>query len=81
MENIKLPAYPLPLVRNAEGEVKDASDWEGSNVGFTKLELASLMIAQGFVARVGIANSPGEISTIAHLSTELAKAVIAEANK
>jgi len=79
MENIKLPAFPLPLVGNAEGEVKDASDW-GGNVGFTKLELASLMIAAGWLG-----NIPPDTTVVrkdlAESSVLVAKAILEEANK
>ena len=43
MDNLKLPAYP----RYYEGMSSDAY---ADNAGFTKLELASLMIAQGMIA-------------------------------
>jgi hypothetical protein len=80
--NTKLPAYPV-----------DPMEWDNVNAkirkdgpmapwsGFTKLELASLMIAQGFAARVGVANSPGEHEYIATVCTEMARAVLLEANK
>lgn len=87
MNNIKLPAYPLPLTSNGEGEIKDASDWEGSNTGFSKLELASLMIAQGYAAN-SLGSDQGiqppallQPHEIADRAVALAKAVLEEANK
>lgn len=77
MDNFKLPAYPLPLVNNSDGEVKDASDWNGSNTGFTKLELASLMIAQG----MAYAKTPNQYGWLAKECVDIAKAVLEEANK
>jgi|HubBroStandDraft_3_1064219.scaffolds.fasta_scaffold08371_2 hypothetical protein len=78
MENTRLPAYPLPLVQNSEGDVKDASDW-GGNMGFTKLELASLMIAQGLMSNTLFCDN--EDNYIARDAVKLAKAVLEEANK
>lgn len=83
MDNTKLPAYPLPLVSNSEGEVKDASDW-GGNMGFTKLELASLMIAVGLISMGGTTFDPEAVkgqNAIKLASVEIAKAVLEEANK
>ena len=81
-DNLELPAYPLPLVGNHEGEVKDASDWEGSNIGFTKLELASLMMASGMIQGAWTDGFPtGQMDNIKVESVKLAKAVLAEANK
>lgn len=84
MNNTKLPAYPLPLVNNSEGEIKDASDWDGTNVGFTKLELASIMIAQGMVQRQDREYDPETtkgVEAISGVAVHLAKAVLEEANK
>lgn len=82
MDNTKLPAYPLPLVNNSEGEIRDASDWDGTNVGLTKLELASLMIAQGLVTREMQGTYKEEhLKDIASRSTNIAKAILEEANK
>ena len=75
MEKLKLPAYPTMIYNSTTGNP------EAQELGFTKLEMGSLMIAQAFVARVGIANSPGEMATVAYLSNELAKSIIEQANK
>lgn len=81
MENLRLPAYPLPIAQNQAAEIVDSSEWNG-NVGFTKLELASLMIAQGIAAsgfnEVGMHS---EHPAMAQTSVSLAKAVLEEANK
>lgn len=47
IDNTKLPVYPLPIAHLKEGEIMDTCDYGKGNVGFSKLELASLMIAQG----------------------------------
>lgn len=73
MDNLQSPAYPLDF---------PLKDYPSAEMGFTKLELASLMIAQGFATmrdhedllhkrRQGIATT----------SVMLAKAVLEEANK
>lgn len=68
MENIKLPAYPHQLFPDS--------------MGFTKLELASLMIAQGMC----VDGLPADLSStndtaIAYASVSLAKAVLEAANQ
>lgn len=79
-DNTKLPAYPLPLVQNEAKEIVDSSVWCGS-VGFTKLELASLMITQGYIASGAYKNDEQEGLEIAKCSVNIAKAVLEEANK
>lgn len=76
MNNLQLPAYPI-----TEGDFKRFNGAIGEWTGFTKLELASLMIAQGFAA-----NSPDwsenepSVKWIAINSVKYAKAIIEEAN-
>jgi hypothetical protein len=81
MENLKLPAYPLPLANVREGEVTDTGDYCKDNRGFTKLELASLMIAQGIANMWGVRTDTGSDDIIAIVSVRIAKAVLEEANK
>lgn len=82
MDNLKLPAYPLPLIMSSEGDVEDASDWSGPNIGFTKLEKSALMIAQGILANKPINGSGSEIiKELAETCTIVAKAILEEANK
>lgn len=72
MDNLKLPAYPLG---------KDVPQDEFS--GFTKLEKASLMIAQGLATRelFEMLETKNYPAGIAKLSVVIAKAVLEEANK
>jgi hypothetical protein len=71
MENIKRPAYPKPV-----GQHND------HNFGFTKLEYASLMIAQGMIGNYpadGLTSR--ELECLTFSSVSIAKAVLQEANK
>lgn len=77
MDNIKLPAYPLPIARHNSGTLNTTLDVDNTSVGFTKLEVASLMIAQGIMANK---NNPGE-HWVAKTSVIVAKAVLEECNK
>jgi hypothetical protein len=69
MDNLKLPAYPCP-------QNVIPTDYHG----FSKLELASLMIAQGMISNNQDWKDKWE-GRIAESSVELAKAVLDEANK
>lgn len=85
MENLRLPAYPLPIAQNQAAEIVDSSEWNG-NVGFTKLELASLMIAQGIMDKddwnIGEMEKSKEIALkIAVTSNLIAKVVLEQANQ
>lgn len=74
MDNLKSPAYPLAYQFG-----KEYNDDCINEPGFTKLALASLMIAQGLT---GIAlHYNMTVEYIANKSTEIAKAVLEEANK
>lgn len=72
MDNLKLPAHPI--ITEA-GQYNGHADFDG----FTKLELASLMIAQGYASQP-FYNEHGSVN-IAQFSVDLAKAVLEEANK
>lgn len=83
MDNLKLPAYPSP-VRYENGIRVDNQIGNGGlmqEVGFTKLELASLMIAQGYASNPGGEWGDEPEEAIAFQSIRLAKAVLEEANK
>lgn len=72
MDNLQSPAYP------------NVDSYENGNVctpqsGFSKLELASLMIAQGLMATTQFSNNRDLY--IGKESVKLAKAVLEEANK
>lgn len=73
MENTKLQAYPT-TTDNAN-EI-----YEVAGKGFTKLEMASLMIAQGIMAR-GLYTPNQFQGYIAEPSVSIAKALLEEANK
>ena len=73
MDNLKLPAYTRTY-----GEMTEEA-WR-ENSGFTKLELASLMIAQRLVSKYNL-KTPEDQKTIADLSVELATEVLQSANK
>lgn len=73
MNNLKSPAYPYR---------SNALDGGHTDPGFTKLERASLMIAQGMATVRDQHNQMYyDPSTIAKDSVLIAKAVIEEANK
>lgn len=84
--NLKLPAYPTNYVDsygsvncgvNSTGE----SLWCSTPGGFTKLELAALMIAQGRLGNQKIeANNEAHVD-FAFRCVAIAKAVLEEANK
>jgi len=80
MHNLKLPAYPLPIARHNSGTLNTTLDVDEQSVGFTKLELGSLMMAQGLVSKYNL-SSPSDQSVIAKLSVELATEILKEANK
>lgn len=74
MDNLKLPAHPI-----GEKEFHRFSEQMAPWTGFTKLELAALMIAQGIVANPG-----GDVLSYTKLgeaAVQTAKAVLEEANK
>lgn len=72
MDNLETSAYPIV----------DSTDKSSISPGFTKLELAALMIGQGLLA-----NSPDwseketSINWVSINSVKYAKAIIEEANK
>lgn len=78
MDNLLSPAYPVNLILDDKQNTYVSSlDLEANVGGFTKLEKASLMIAQG------LASDPGNVLTdqLAQLSVAFAKAVLEEASK
>jgi hypothetical protein len=74
MCNLKLPAFPVTLTKAAHFNGIAAED------GFTKLEYASLMIAQGLVAKYNL-KEPADQRIIALLSVELATEILNETSK
>jgi hypothetical protein len=71
MHNLKLPASPTLLYDETSGKPN------GHRSGFTKLELASLMIAQS----IAIDFTPNQDEYLSERCVEIAKAVLEEANK
>lgn len=80
MDNLKRSAYPLPICQLKGGEITATMDYCPDNGGFTKLEKAALIIAQGLVAKYNM-KEPGDQKIIAQMSVELATEVINEANR
>jgi hypothetical protein len=78
MNNLNSPAYP----RAYEFSAKYDNEVE-NHEGFTKLELASLMIAANLtpIHYDGIGVTTSQVETITQTSVEVAKAVLEEANK
>jgi hypothetical protein len=78
MENLKLPAYPHTIYERV-GDAQFVATTDANNPGFTKLEMDSLMIAQGMAAN----QSYNELSPEAHarLAAMVAKDVLEAANK
>lgn len=75
MDNLNSPAYPTNLY-NSEG------DANGYAHGFTKLEMAALMIVQGMASSEQyLTQSHAEHVAMAKTAVSLGKAVIEEANK
>jgi hypothetical protein len=78
MDNLKRPADTQPMTTLYDGNVITSWQHHEDFAGFTKLELASLMIAQGYVANGGFAIID---RAIAEYCVQTAKAVLEEANK
>jgi hypothetical protein len=84
MDNLKSPAAPVVIANeaNRKDNGHQMGTYEFQKYGFTKLELASLVIAQGMLA-----NSPDwsekdtSINWVSINSVKYAKAVLEEANK
>lgn len=74
MENLKSPA--APYISYMTKHYEDAEN----HYGLTKLEMASLMIAQGLVTKYNL-KDPSDQDIIAKLSVQLATEVLKEANK
>jgi hypothetical protein len=71
MDNLKQPSFPYIEYDKAASCAP----------GFTKLEYASLLIAQGYIANGAYKNDEQEGYEIARCSVNVAKLVLEEANK
>lgn len=80
MDNLKLPAYPLPIALHNNGTLNTTLDVDWASVGLSKIERASLMIAQGLVSKYNLSTQQDQ-AIIAQLPVELATEVLKEANK
>lgn len=69
MDNLKSTAYPYR---------SNALEGGHTDTGFTKLELAALMMAQGYIANPSLEIGAAQIS---EFSVKVAKAVLEESNK
>jgi hypothetical protein len=76
MDNTKLPAYPHTIYERV-GDDKFVATTDVNNPGFTKLELASLMMA----AAIATNRKSIHYKSTATSAVMLAKAVLEEANK
>lgn len=74
MNNLQSPAYPTKMYNSEGGNAGYAG-------GFTKLEKAALMIAQGYIASRCFRDYDDEVMLIAAASNSVARAVLEEANK
>lgn len=79
MDNPKLPAYPLPIARHNTGSLNTTLDVDSASIGFTKLELASLMAMQGILS--GPEGHQYTPDSVASSSVSFGKAVLEEANR
>jgi hypothetical protein len=74
-DNLKSPAYPVHI------EPGDTYSGHAFFDGFTKLEKAALMIAQGYVANGVFNGDEQEDYELSKRAVKIAKAVLEEANK
>ena len=85
MNNLQSPAYPQQVTLHpTDSKPFTAGQMVEGTEGFTKLELASLIIAQGMVQRQYREYDPETtkgVEAISSVSIHLAKAVLEEANK
>lgn len=81
MENLKLPAYPQPITIGTDGNILTPVGHHSDFGGFTKLEKASLMIAQGMLSGPHKWEKEPVVKAISVNAVAIAKAVLEEANK
>lgn len=78
MDNLQSPAYPSILSDfDGQDNALGSSYTDPKRSGFTKLEKAALMIAQGLCADP----SMDSVDVIPELSVRIAKEILEEANK
>ena len=81
MDNLKLPASPQAIYLEENGHPRAGAEYDWDFSGFTKLEMAALMIAQGAIASGNYKSGDGKTADLAEYSVRTAKAVLEEANK
>lgn len=81
MDNLKRPAYPQPIAAREDGTFETSWGVHEDFAGFTKIERASLMIAQGRLAKGAVPASNDAHADFAYRCVAIAKAVLEEANK
>lgn len=84
MDNLKLPAYPQQTWEEVglHGGISAAAHSTDSRYpGFTKLEFAALLVAQGYISAGAYKDDEQEGLEIARCAVNVAKAVLEEANK
>lgn len=82
MDNLKLPASPQSIAFHPESSVPQTSYGLPTDLsGFTKLELASLMIAQGMLSGPHKWAGYDMPKTISINAVAVAKSILEEANK
>lgn len=81
MDNLKSPAYPQPITMGSEGDILTPVGQDSDFAGFTKLELASLMVLQGLVSNGGTEAANFHWGTVVDHSVRIAGMLLEEANK
>lgn len=78
MNNLQQPAFPTIESINHSGDVIEVKT---KDPGFTKLEYAAILIAQGLLGHYNQGATHDDFVNISVLSAKLAKMVIEECNK
>ena len=82
MPNLQCPAYPQSIALSGDNpEAQTSWGVHPDFSGFTKLELAALMIAQGFAANGVFNGATQQDYELSIRCVQVAKAVLEEANK
>jgi len=83
MNNLNRPAYPQPIALGSEGDILTPIGQHDDFAGFTKLEYASLMIAQGLLSGGNGANIEinGTMHSLSTAAIAVAKSILEDCNK
>jgi hypothetical protein len=74
-DNLKLPAYPQPMVIDSSNNSMATIEYSEKYAGFSKHEKAALIIAGALVSKYNIKEYEDQL-TIAQLATELSAAIL-----